>query len=193
MPKERHTRSRLRNVSLRDGRSRSMSTIDGGCNYHVDLSDFYAPSRVHVLYIDYWPLYKSCNATPGTPIKWAISFGRLDADLRRTRPIIDDGWLQGPKWSEWCERALLNDASVPTGKRLFRNDLLATGHPLTRIRVFNSASEGNEEGTDRARRRHIGMRMEAIGRHRIFTIAMILSRIKIIFNDRKFFFSLTTA
>ena len=74
-------------------------------------------------------------------------------------PVIDDALLHGPKW---CEYALLNDASLPIGKRLFRNDPLATGHPLARIRVFNSASEGNEEKSDRARRRHLGMRMEEI-------------------------------
>jgi len=53
-----------------------------------------------------------------------------------------------PSGSEWREHALLNDAFVPTRKRLFRNDSLATGHPLTRIRVFNSGSEGNEKESD---------------------------------------------
>ena len=45
------------------------------------------------------------------PLKWAISFVRLDVDLRRTGPpVIDDALLHGAQSApEWRERALLND------------------------------------------------------------------------------------
>lgn len=59
-------------------------------------------------------------------------------------------WGRGPSWYKAQSGGpsgvnALRWTRPGRGKRLFRNLPLAAGHPLTRIRVFNSACEENEE------------------------------------------------
>lgn len=135
---------------------RSMSTIDSGCNYYIDL--LYATSmlgraRVYI-YISYCLLHKIVMSRRALP-----SNGRFPS--RGETPISRER-DKGPLLTTtpyYRAQVVVSAAAVrtrsveraSTGKRLFRNVPLATGHPLARIRVFNSRAqrEENEEESDR--------------------------------------------
>lgn len=141
-----------------------MSTIDCGCNYHRPLFHVtftLCRVRAHRLLA---VQHKIAMMQPGTPIKWAISFARQrDAEPRFSHEDRARYWpatrRPADASSYYERRAQVARAvwtrSVPDSGRdsLEKRSPLATGHPLTRIRVFNSASEENEEECDRERER----------------------------------------